>query len=197
MAPFGSLGRKLSRLIGRTDDRDVRSRRMVAVIECLLNQNARDAGAAVFPAMNGAVIDLCRQHDIGLLQMPCPEIACLGLARERQPGQSLREALDTEAGRACCARLAGEVVDRLQAYMRAGYQVVAALGGNQGSPGCAVHCGREGVLETSGIFMRELAAELARRQIALPLMAIRDSEPALLDQDVQALRKLITVQPPR
>ncbi len=195
MTNLGSLGRKLSRLIGRSDHHDVRGRRLVAVIECLLNQNARDAGAAESPAMNQAVVDLCRQHDVGMLQMPCPEIAHLGLARQRNPGQSLRDALDTEAGRACCTRLAGEVVDRLQAYHQAGYQILAVLGGNMASPGCAIHCGRESLLETSGIFMRALAAELRQRRLTLPMLPIRDADPALLDQDLEALREIFTTRP--
>jgi predicted secreted protein len=196
MTPLGSLGRKLSHLIGRPGEHDGRSRRMVAVIDCVLNQNVRDAGAAVSPAMNWDVVALCREHDVGMMQMPCPEQACLGLARTRQAGLSIREVLDTEAGRQCCARLAAVTVDRIQSFVEAGYRVLAVLGGNPGSPGCAVHWGEEGLLKTSGIFMRELAAELAKRQIALPLLAIRDSEPALLEQDVQTLRKLFTARLP-
>ncbi len=49
---------------------DGRGRRIVAVIECLLNQNARDAGAANSAAMTWDLVSLCREHDVGLLQMP-------------------------------------------------------------------------------------------------------------------------------
>jgi predicted secreted protein len=183
---------KLARMITSPGNRDVRSRRMVAVIDCVLNQNVRDAGAAVSPAMNWDVLTLCREHDIGIMQMPCPEQACLGLARTRQAGQSIRDVLNTEAGRQCCAQLAGATVDRIQSFVEAGYQVLAVLGGNPGSPGCAVHHGANGLLDTSGIFIRALQAELERRHIELPMLAIRDHDTALLRQDVEQLRQLLT-----
>jgi predicted secreted protein len=59
--------------------RDRRSRRIVAVIECVLNQNARDAGAASYPALNKAILTLCMRYDVGIVQIPCPEMRFLGL----------------------------------------------------------------------------------------------------------------------
>ena len=69
---------------------DRRSRRFVAVIECILNQNARDLGAACCPAINIELLNLCHEHEVGVMQMPCPEIAALGFKRARAPGQSIR-----------------------------------------------------------------------------------------------------------
>ncbi len=85
---------------------DQRNNRVVAVIECILNQNARDPGAAAYPAMNFEVIGLCMKYHVGMVQIPCPEIACLGFLRKRKSGQSIREVLDTESGRECCRMLA-------------------------------------------------------------------------------------------
>ena len=93
------LGRLLSPL-RRQAPADCRSRRFVAVIECLLNQNVRDQGAASFPAINAEVLHLCQERAVGLLQLPCPEIAALGCQRNRPPGQTLRQAMETEASQA-------------------------------------------------------------------------------------------------
>ena len=161
---------------------------MVAVIECVLNQNARDAGAAIFPAMNGALLDLCRQYDVGIVQMPCPEIACLGFERKRPPGTSIRQALDTETGRQCCAKIGAEVADRLSAYADQGYRVLAILGGNPQSPGCAVHVGTEGLLPESGVLMQELQAELRKRGLEIPFRGLRDADAEQLKQDLDWLR---------
>ena len=68
---------------------DRRSRRFVAVIECILDQNVRDRGAASFPAMNHELLQILHEHGIGILQMPCPEIAALGPGRSR-PTASFR-----------------------------------------------------------------------------------------------------------
>ena len=174
---------------------DMRSQRFVALIECALNQNARDLGAACFPAMNGALLDLCRAHDVGVLQMPCPEIAALGMRRTRKPGQRIREALDTEAGRACCAGLARDVAARVAVWCDEGYEFVGVLGGNPASPGCAVH---HQALEVgaalsgeSGIFMQALQDEFGRRELPVRFMAMRDHDPALLAADLAQLRALL------
>jgi len=171
---------------------DRRSGRLVAVIECILNQNARDAGAATCAAVNRDVLRLCEEHDVGILQMPCPEIAFLGLRRSRGRGESIREALDTPEGRRCCARIGVEVADRIEAYVREGYRVLAVLGGNPASPGCAVHPGSGRLEPASGVLMRELEAELGRRGIAIPFRGIRDHDPRELAEDTEWLRALFS-----
>jgi predicted secreted protein len=169
---------------------DGRGRRLVAVIECVLNQNARDAGAASFPAMNWALIDLCREYDVGILQMPCPEIACLGFERARPPGTSIRQALDTETGRQCCARLSVQVTERLTTYIGEGCGVYAVLGGNPQSPGCAVHNGRDALLPESGVLMRELQIELRKRGLEIPFRGLRDANVEQLKRDLNWLREV-------
>jgi predicted secreted protein len=167
---------------------DDRGRRLVAIIECMLNQNARDAGAATFPSMNWELVALCREYDVGILQMPCPEMACLGQGRVREPGQSIRDALDTVTGRHCCSRIAAEVADRLEAYHRAGFRVIAILGGNPQSPGCAVHDKGDDLLPESGILMQELQAEIRKRDLEVPFRGLRDSDAELLVEDLRWLR---------
>jgi predicted secreted protein len=169
---------------------DVRSCRFVAVIDCILNQNARDCGAARFPAMNFALLQLCHEHRVGVLQMACPEIAALGFKRERKPGQTIREALDNEAGRRCCAEIACAEADRIGFYLAQGYELLAILGGNPRSPGCAVHDGTDGLRIDSGVFMKALQAELRNRNLDAPFKGMRDSDPDLLRQDLQWLREV-------
>jgi predicted secreted protein len=166
---------------------DGRGRRIVAVIECLLNQNAREAGAARCAAMSSDVISLCQAHDVGLLQMPCPEIACMGMDRARQPGQSIRSVMLTQASRHGCANISFDLVDRIDAYVGADYQVLAVLGGNAQSPGCAVHQDGLGLLPTSGVLMLALQAELRRRGLEIPFRGMRDSDADMLAEDLQWL----------
>lgn len=165
---------------------------MVAVIECVLNQNARDAGAASFAAMAWDVVQLCQKHGVALVQMPCPEIACLGPARERPAGVSLRAAIDTPAGRQCCAQIGADVAGRLQAYLDAGCSVLAVLGGNLQSPGCAVHQDATGLTPASGVLMIELQAELRRRRLEIPFRGLRDSDAAAWAQDMLWLDRTLS-----
>ena len=175
--------------------KDPRSRRFVAVIDCILNQNARDCGAACFPAMNFELLQMCHAHNVGILQMPCPEIAALGFKRARKPGQSIREALDTDAGRRRCAELATEVVDRIDVYLAEGYELLAILGGNPRSPGCAVLNSGEVLLGDSGVFIKELQAELRKRKLTVLFMGLRDHDPELLAQDLRCLADRLSERP--
>lgn len=173
---------------------DLRSRRFVAVIDCILNQNARDAGAARFPAMNFELLQLCHEHQVGILQMPCPEIAVLGFKRARAPGQTIRNALDTEAGRQRCAEIATQVVDRIEAFRAGGYVLLAVLGGNPQSPGCAVHEGESGLRNDSGVFMKQLQAEFQKRNLDATFKSMRDHDPQLLKEDLQWFRDALVRQ---
>ncbi|MBK1678989.1 hypothetical protein CKO20_01160 [Rhodocyclus tenuis] len=183
----------LWQLIGRQKPvADCRSGRLFAVIHCVLDQNVRDHGAASFPAANWAFLDLCREHRVGMLQMPCPEVQCLGISRARPAGQSLRDALASPAGRAACRRLAGETAALMAVHVAHGHRLLAVIGGNMQSPGCAVHAEASGLGESSGVFMLELVDELLRRELAVPFMPLRDADPQLLAEDVRRIAALFS-----
>lgn len=174
---------------------DCRSRRLVFLIECLLNQNARDRGAAESPAVNRAVVDVLSEADIGMVQIPCPEIACLGFDRRRTPGKTIRQALAMPDAASCCQRLAVTTAERMQCYIDQGFEVLAILGGNEESPGCAVHAaGPDATRLTgrSGVFMRALARELARRNLPIEFHGMRDADPRLLHDDLEWLRHRVS-----
>ncbi len=169
---------------------DKRDKRMVFMIECILNQNSRDIGAASYQAMNFKVINLCMKYHVGMVQIPCPEMICLGFARERKPGQSIRDVLDTESGRRCCADLAGIVGGRIKEYVDRENKILAVLGGNPESPGCAIHyegATRRKLSGQSGVFMQALFRELSRIQIDVPFLGIRDCRSDWLKSDLQSL----------
>jgi predicted secreted protein len=174
-------------LFRRPSASDPRSRKVVLLIECHLNQNARDRGAARYPAINRELLDLLRRSDAGWLQLPCPEMHCLGLDRRRPDGVSLRDAMSTPDNRAKCRDLARGVADRIQDYLRSGVEVVAVLGGDVDSPGCAVHEDACGLAPRSGIFMQELSAELRGRGLSVPFRGIRESRPDAFRSDLRWL----------
>ena len=156
---------------------DVRGRRFVAVVDCILNQNSRDCGAARCAALDIDLVSLCHTHGVGILQMPCPEIAALGMLRCRPPELSLHAALATPAARGVCTQLASDIADRIETYLDAGYSLLAILGGNPRSPGCAVGAADCRDDDGSGIFIAALRDELRRRQRTVAFRGIRDSNP--------------------
>ncbi|MBU1363558.1 MAG: hypothetical protein KKE51_07010 [Gammaproteobacteria bacterium] len=172
---------------------DGRGGRFVVVIDCVLNQNVRDQGAANCPAMNFEILRLCHEKGIGIMQMPCPEIAALGFKRQRPPGISIRQALDTPAGRLACAELAASVVGRVVELSEQGFTPLAVLGGNLRSPGCAVHPETSSLGAESGIFMLALQAELRRHGLDLPFRGLRDASPDGLAEDLRWFGRLSVV----
>ena len=138
---------------------DPRSGRLVFLIECIMNQNARDIGAAERPACAKEVVKLLMEAEIGMVQIPCPEIACLGFERRRPSGHSIRQALEMPKATTCCQSLAAAIAERIQCYVNQGFEVMAVLGGNEQSPGCAVHTVGDSetqLTDKSGVFMKTL-----------------------------------------
>jgi predicted secreted protein len=189
MTLVGAVCQNLSAAFGPSATKDVRSCRLVATIECMLNQNCRDAGAASYPAMNRELLRLCSEHGVGIVQIPCPEMQVLGLLRKRASGVSIRLALDSEAGRARCREISAVIADRLQEYIRHDYKVLAVLGGNEQSPGCAIHDGQGALADTSGVLMRELQSEFRKRSIEVPFRSVRDADPAAMTVDLRWLEQ--------
>lgn len=171
---------------------DPRAKRMVAVIECQLNQNARAAGAACTPAQTPGLAALCERLQVGLLQLACPEIHSLGMARSRPPGISLRDAMETPPALLGCREIAMQTASRVAIYADAGCQLLAVVGGNMRSPGCAVHTGCTGLRPESGVFMLALQQALRERGLDPPFVALRDADPALYKEDLAALTRLLT-----
>ena len=158
-------------------------------IDCIMNQNTRDTGSAVFPSMNWEVIQLCNKYNVGILQMPCPEIAFMGFPRTRPSGTSIRAALDTSNGRSCCRKISIDIADRIEDIIHQNAKLLAVLGGNPESPGCAVHTGDEED-RPSGVLITELRDELHKRSILVPFRGIRDFDSRLMSKDIHWLEKL-------
>ncbi len=194
MATPESWRHRLARRLGGQAVSDPRGGKVVAVIHCILNQNVRDRGAAVFADANLAVLGLCGKHGVGLLQMPCPEMAFLGMARQRPAGTSLREALDTLEGRKACRHLAAEMRQQIEAHLAQGCRVLAVVGGNPQSPGCAVHLDAVGLARDAGVFLQELQDELRRRHIDVPFLPMRDANADSLERDLAALEALFILK---
>lgn len=153
-------------------------------------------GAAESPACAKEVIELLVDAEIGIVQIPCPEIACLGFDRQRSDGQSIRQAMESPEASGCCRPLASVTADKIQCYVNQGFEVLAVLGGNEQSPGCAVHTAGDSetqLAHKSGIFMEMLAAELTERGLQIVFRGMRDADSKFLKEDLEWLRDRLEV----
>jgi len=153
---------------------DRRNRKIAFVAHCLLNQNAKVAGTPGWPALVNPVIDILSQADVGIVQMPCPEIEHLGVSGPT--GEDTKEQYDTPGYRACCLQLAQHIVGQAQQYVNAGCQVVCVLG-VEGSPSCSVTTvpTRNGPAEGSGAFFEILLAEFRKADVGIPVVGIPEA----------------------
>ena len=106
---------------------DGRSKKVIFIAHCLLNQNSISDGTAVYPAAFRDVIDFFLNANIGIIQMPCPEFCCLGLDRGNIHGVDspvvventrIRSAMKSDNSNEKLTRLADYVVQQIIEYKK-------------------------------------------------------------------------------
>ncbi len=137
-----------------------RSKRVVLVSHCILNQNT-----VVYPLARAKgpykdiIIELMN-NDIGIHQLPCPEYRYLGLKREPMS----KEQYDNKEFRAINKSIAIDTVNVIKEYINNGYEVLGIIGINE-SPTCSIK-GEKGIL------MEELLRTLVKENIELKLIDV-------------------------
>ena len=116
---------------------DGRSKKVVFVAHCFLNQNSISDGTAIYPAANKDVVDFSLNADIGIVQMPCPEFCCLGLDRGNIHGADspvvventrIRSAMQNDESNLKLTRLADYVVQHIMEYKNMDLKLSVLLG---------------------------------------------------------------------
>ena len=177
---------------------DARSRKIVFVSHCFLNQNSISDGTADFPAANRTIVSLLLEHDVGIVQMPCPELLCLGLDRGDVHGGErpviventrIRAALQAQNPAKKLQQLAEQVVYQIEEYRKNGFAIVGVIGINR-SPSCGVETTSNHNEEVSGqgLFFAALKQELDARGISLPMIGIKANEP---ERAIEAVSRLL------
>ena len=153
---------------------DCRSMKVVFVPHCALNQNSRLAKCAEVPASVTGLLHGLMEREIGVVQLPCPELIVIGLDREHV---QIRSALDSRPARRWLRRLARQVTYQIDQYRKCGVRVLGVLGKN-GSPACGVEMTWKAEYGPgSGSFIEELQAELSDRGLDVPVVGMVDTEP--------------------
>ena len=180
---------------------DRRSRRVVVLAHCILNQNAKLDRCAHCPGAVTGVVEALLEHGVGMVQMPCPEMLALGLDRQAAPNEPAarptvaeedtriaRRMRDT-AARKIVKRIAGDTAQQIADYRQHGFEVIGALGIN-GSPSCGIEITWRDDAEQNGY--GDLTAELARlldsAAIHVPMRGIRSSD---LPHAIATIRSLL------
>lgn len=142
--------------------RDGRSGKVIFVSHCMLNMNVVCEGSSSpshYPAIVNEIMDSIQTHQIGVIQLPCPEQEMYGLDRKARD----RKFYDNEGFRRHCHALAVRVVQQIEEYKSKGYGVVGFIG-RAGSPTCNVN-------GNPGIFVEELSKGLRDRGLKLRMLS--------------------------
>lgn len=146
--------------------KDVRSKKVAFLAYCLLDQNARARGIAKYPAAVFELVETFMANEVGMVQMPCPELQYGGFDRAPRP----RNWYDNETFRGVCRKCAEQVAEQVKKYVKNGYQVVSIIGVEY-SPSCAVKVlpvienEKRRWVKGKGIFIEKLLEELGVRRL--------------------------------
>lgn len=185
--------------------RDGRSQKVAFLAHCLLNQNAISDGTAVRPAGFPEMVSYLLEHGVGIVQLPCPELLCLGLDRGDPQGAErpvvventrIRRAMAQAEPSRRLARLVEDTMAQLLEYRRYGFQVVGILGANR-SPCCGVDTTSQDDQEVPGmgVFLEALSRRLEEVGWKIPMVGFRGTDDAvetvqrLLERAEHAARK--------
>lgn len=165
---------------------DVRSKKVVFIAHCLLNQNAISDGTAVFPAAFKDMIKAFLDADIGIVQMPCPELCCLGLDRGNTHGADspvtventrIRKEIQTADAHKIMRNLVDHVMQQIMEYHKHGFEIIGIIGANR-SPSCGVETTSDYDKEIigTGIFIEELSKHIKREHLEISMIGIKASD---------------------
>lgn len=168
---------------------DGRSKKVVFIAHCFLNQNSISDGTAVYPAAFKEVINFFLKADIGIVQMPCPEFCCLGLDRGNIHGADSPVVVENTRIRtemkkdSCCWKLNSlveYVVQQILEYKRYGFEIVGIIGANR-SPNCGVDTTSDDNKEIPGmgLFMEEISHQLSENNISIPMIGLKGTDDIL------------------
>jgi len=166
---------------------DYRSKRVLLVAHCVLNQNAKIDRCAYYPGVITEAVEALIASGVGLIQMPCPELLCLGLDRQVEPDAATTiESEDTRVARrmtaeenqTVCRSLAQSLVFQVEQYQRNGFEVVGLLGIN-GSPTCGVETtwANDRAEQGLGLFIQLLDEVCREKGVILRQRGLRAREP--------------------
>jgi predicted secreted protein len=123
---------------------------------------------------------------VGIVQMPCPELVCLGLDRGNvtvgcrsvvEENTRIREWLSKQASTKKIKQLAHQITFQILEYKKHGFEVKGIVGVNR-SPSCGVETTSKDNQEVAGegIFIEELRDQLKKKDVLVKLIGIKATE---------------------
>ena len=178
---------------------DGRRRRGIFLAHCLRNQNAISYGTAAVPAAHREILRTILDAQVGVVQMPCPELCCLGLDRGDPKGGErpvvventrIRRAMGQPEAAARLRELTSQVVRQIREYRNHGFAVLVIVGVDL-STCCGVNTtsDQDRELPGQGVFIAALQTAMVAAGLTVPVIGVKPSAPDALDR-VRALLEM-------
>jgi predicted secreted protein len=167
---------------------DARSKKVILVAHCILNQNAKIDRCAHYPGAMREITQALLDAGIGIIQMPCPELLYLGLDRQvEKDKETTIESEDDRVGilmnkavpKVLCGKISYDLIYQIKQYQLNGFTVIGMLGIN-GSPTCGVETSWANGKETAenGILIKVFKDECSDQGVNIPIRGIKAQDPA-------------------
>jgi predicted secreted protein len=177
---------------------DKRSKKVIFVAHCILNQNTKLDMCAHYPGPIKETIQYLMDQGYGIIQLPCPELMYLGLARQtdeaahptvEQEDTRIARRMREDKARALFQQIADDILFQIEEYRQNGFEVAGLVGIN-GSPTCGVDTtwAEDEERKGYGVFVGLLHDMLESKGIQLKMTGIRAIDP---DAAVEAVRGMV------
>ncbi len=178
---------------------DARSKKLVLVAHCILNQNSISDNTADFLGTFREIVDLLLEWKVGVLQLPCPELICLGLDRGDVHGAErpliventrIRNALKQPFPSQKLKIIVEQVIYQIEEYLKNGFSILGIVGINR-SPSCGVESTSMNNEEVGGMgmFIKAIHEELKNRSIRINMIGVKTAEKDKSLMKVKELRE--------
>lgn len=111
-----------------------RGKKIILLAHCILNVNAKVEGFEPYQSLIKEVTDSLFENHIGIIQLPCPEMAVYGIKRWGH----VKDQFDYKFFKDTCRDLLSPIMNQLESYTNSGYNLVGCIG-IDGSPSCGVN----------------------------------------------------------
>lgn len=161
-------------------------KKLIILSHCFLNEKSKVKKHGINPPADiGEILKILLDNEIGMIQLPCPELTCYGLRRWGH----VKEQFDTPHYRNHCRQSFDIYLEQIQDYIKNGYEIIAIVG-IEGSPSCGVYrtCSGEWggefssntnlgetlktikMIESKGVFIEEIDKILTKNCIDIPFI---------------------------
>lgn len=167
-------------------------KKVILLSHCVINEKSKVKKFEINPPGDiKEFINLLIDNEIGIIQLPCPEMFCYGLKRWGH----VKEQFDTPHYREICRELFQPYLEQIKEYIANGYEIIGLIG-IEGSPSCGIYktcSGKWGgelggnpylqdtintitLADESGVFIEEIKNILSENNISFPFIDYNKNE---------------------